>query len=63
MAKATKKRERRSWTTDDLKKLKALAKKLAGASTIAKELKRSAGAVRQMASAMKVSLETRTGAT
>lgn len=62
MAKAKRKMTRRSWTADELKKLKALAKKRAGAATIAKELKRTAGAVRQRASAMKVSLETRAGA-
>lgn len=56
--KATK-QTRRPWTTDERKKLKAFAKKRIGAGAIAKELKRSSGAIRQEACAMKVSLETR----
>ena len=54
-----KKIQRREWTTDDLRELKALAKQKKPAPKIAKSLKRSIGATRQMAFKLGVSLGSR----
>jgi hypothetical protein len=44
-----KKSKRRSWTTEDVRTLKTLAKKKTRAASIAKNLKRTEGATRQKA--------------
>jgi hypothetical protein len=51
--------KRKPWTAADLKALKEQAKKKMEARTIAKHLKRTAGAVRQKAHEMGVSLDSR----
>ena len=51
--------QRREWTTDDLRELKALAKQKKPAPKIAKSLKRTIGATRQMAFKLGVSLDSR----
>jgi NADH:ubiquinone oxidoreductase subunit len=54
-----KKIQRREWTKDDLRELKALAKQKKPAPKIAKSLKRTVGATRQMAFKLGVSLDSR----
>ena len=51
--------KRGSWTTADVRALKALARKKAGAGKIAKKLKRTEGATRQKAFSLGVSLDAR----
>ena len=51
--------KRRSWTAADVRTLKTLARKKAGAGKIAKKLKRSEGATRQKAFSLGVSLDAR----
>ncbi len=58
MAKKAKKTVRRSWSKEDLKTLKTLAKQKAGVKKIAKALKRTPGATTVMASKLGVSLST-----
>jgi hypothetical protein len=53
------KAKRRSWTTADVRTLKALAKKKTRASSIARTLKRTEGATRQRAFSMGLSLDSR----
>jgi len=53
------KAKRRSWTSSDLRALKALAQKKTRAATIARTLKRTEGATRQKAFSMGLSLDTR----
>ena len=50
---------RREWTNDDVRELKALAKRKKAAPKIAKSLKRTLGATRQMAFKLGVSLDSR----
>jgi hypothetical protein len=50
---------RREWTNDDVRELKALAKRKKPAPQIAKSLKRTLGATRQMAFKLGVSLDSR----
>jgi hypothetical protein len=52
--------KRRAWTSADVRTLKALARKKTHAATIAKTLKRTAGATRQKAFSIGLSLDTRT---
>ncbi|HLH94718.1 MAG TPA: hypothetical protein VKW08_06325 [Xanthobacteraceae bacterium] len=54
-----KKAKRREWTKDDVKELKAMAKKKTPAPKIARALKRTVGATRQKALALGVSLNSR----
>jgi|SRR5580704_10278259 hypothetical protein len=54
-------KKRRAWTSDQVRELKVLARKKAGARKIAKRLKRTEGATRQKAFSIGLSLETRTG--
>ena len=58
MAKA-KKTVRREWTKDDVRQLKTMAKAKAGKTKIAKQLKRTPGAVNTMAVKLGVSLSMR----
>ena len=51
--------KRRSWTTEDVRTLKALARKKTRAGKIAKELKRTEGAKRQKAFSLGLSLDAR----
>ena len=51
--------KRRSWTTDDVRTLKTLARKRTTAGKIAKKLKRTEGATRQKAFSLGVSLDAR----
>jgi hypothetical protein len=51
--------KRRSWTTDDVRTLKTLARKKTRAGRIAKQLKRSEGATRQKAFSLGLSLDAR----
>ena len=51
--------KRRTWTTDDVRTLKSLARKKTRAGKIAKTLKRSEGATRQKAFSLGVSLDAR----
>jgi hypothetical protein len=51
--------KRRSWTTADVRTLKALARKKTGAGIIARKLKRTEGATRQKAFSLGVSLDAR----
>jgi hypothetical protein len=51
--------KRRSWTTDDVRTLKTLARKKTRAGKIAKKLKRTEGATRQKAFSLGVSLDAR----
>jgi hypothetical protein len=53
-----KKSKRRSWTTEDVRALKTLAKKKTRAASIAKNLKRTEGATRQKAFSIGLSLDT-----
>jgi hypothetical protein len=50
---------RRSWTTEDIRTLKTLARQKTHAGKIAKKLKRTEGATRQKAFSMGVSLDAR----
>jgi hypothetical protein len=50
---------RRSWTSSDVRELKALAKKKAGVTKISKALKRTIGATAVKAHELGVSLDTR----
>jgi hypothetical protein len=52
-------RKRRAWTSDQVRELKVLARKKAGAGKIAKRLKRTENATRQKAFSIGLSLETR----
>jgi hypothetical protein len=54
-----KKTKRRAWSTDDVRALKAGAKKKTQAASIARMLKRTEGATRQKAFALGLSLDTR----
>jgi hypothetical protein len=51
--------KRRSWTTDDVRTLKTLARKKTAAGKIAKQLKRTEGATRQKAFSLGLSLDAR----
>jgi hypothetical protein len=51
--------KRRSWTAEDVRTLKTLARKKARAGRIAKKLKRTEGATRQKAFSLGVSLDAR----
>jgi hypothetical protein len=51
--------KRRSWTTEDVRTLKALARKKTRVGKIAKELKRTEGATRQKAFSLGLSLDAR----
>jgi hypothetical protein len=51
--------KRRSWRTEDVRTLKALARKRTRASKIAKTLKRTEGATRQKAFSLGVSIDAR----
>ena len=51
--------KRRAWTADNIRTLKAMAKKQTRAEKIAKALKRTVGATRQKAFALGVSLDLR----
>lgn len=55
----TKKVTRRAWTKDDVRQMKAMAKAKAGATKIAKTLKRTPGATTVMAAKLGVSLSMR----
>jgi hypothetical protein len=50
---------RRSWTKDDLRTLKSMAKAKTGVKKIAKKLKRSLAATKVMAAKRGISLDTR----
>jgi hypothetical protein len=50
---------RRSWTKDDVRQLKAMAKAKTGVTKISKSLKRTPGATAAMATKLGVSLSTR----
>ncbi len=52
-------KKRRAWTRTDIRTLKTLAKKKTPAPKIAKTLKRTEGATRQMAFSMGLSLDSR----
>jgi hypothetical protein len=52
-------KRRRSWTTEDVRTLKTLARKKTNAGKIAKKLKRTEGATRQKAFSIGVSLDAR----
>jgi len=54
-----KKSKRRAWTKDQVRMLKALAKKKRRAASIAQTLKRTEGATRQKAFSIGLSLDTR----
>ena len=51
---------RRAWTADQVRTLKALARKRTDAARIAKTLRRTEGATRQKAFALGLSLDSRT---
>jgi len=53
------KKARRSWTKDDVRELKSLAKQHKRAKTIARSLHRTEGATRQKAFQLGVSLDSR----
>ncbi len=55
-------KKRRSWDNDDIRELKALARKKTPAPTIARKLRRTEGATRQKAFSIGLSLETRKAA-
>jgi hypothetical protein len=57
-----KKTKRRAWSTEDVRALKAGAKKKTQAASIARMLKRTEGATRQKAFALGLSLDTRASA-
>jgi hypothetical protein len=52
-------KKRRAWSSVQVRELKALARKKAGARKIAKRLKRTEGATRQKAFSLGLSLDTR----
>jgi hypothetical protein len=52
-------KKRRAWSSVQVRELKALARKKAGAGKIAKRLKRTEGATRQKAFSLGLSLDTR----
>jgi hypothetical protein len=54
-----KKSKRRSWTTENVRTLKSLAKKKTRAARIAKTLNRTEGATRQKAFSLGLSLDSR----
>jgi hypothetical protein len=54
-----KKSKRRAWTSEQVRTLKALAKKKRRAASIARVLKRTEGATRQKAFSIGLSLDTR----
>jgi hypothetical protein len=54
-----KKSKRRAWTKDQVRTLKALAKRKRRAASIARTLKRTEGATRQKAFSIGLSLDTR----
>jgi hypothetical protein len=54
-----KKSKRRAWTSEQVRMLKALAKKKRRAASIARTLKRTEGATRQKAFSIGLSLDTR----
>ena len=54
-----KKAKKREWTAGDVRDLKSLAKKKTPAGKIAKSLKRTAGATRQKAFSLGLSLDSR----
>lgn len=56
---AKRKEKRRAWTSSELRELKAMARKKAKASQIAKKLKRTQGATRQKAFSIGLSLDSR----
>jgi len=56
---AKKPSKRREWTKQDVQELKTLARKKTPAGKIARSLKRSAGATRQKAFSLGVSLDSR----
>jgi len=56
---AKKAKKRRAWTATEVRELKALAKKKTAAAKIAKRLKRTAGATRQKAFSIGLSLDSR----
>ncbi|MGB8633567.1 MAG: hypothetical protein WCD69_30035 [Xanthobacteraceae bacterium] len=56
---AKRKKKRRAWTSSELRELKAMARKKAKASQIAKKLKRTEGATRQKAFSIGLSLDSR----
>ena len=58
-AAAAKKAVRRPWTKEDIRELKAQARKKVSATEIAKALKRSEGATRQKAFSERISLNSR----
>ena len=51
--------KRRAWTSESIRRLKALARKKTPAAKIARALKRTEGATRQKAFSLGVSLESR----
>jgi hypothetical protein len=53
------KKRRRAWTTEDIRRLKRLARKRTQAAKIARALKRTEGATRQKAFSLGLSLESR----
>jgi hypothetical protein len=55
----SKKSKRRSWTTEQVRTLKTLAKKRTRVASIARTLKRTEGATRQKAFSIGLSLDTR----
>jgi len=57
--KAKRKIKRRSWSENDIRKLKSLARKKVSATQIAKQFKRTIAALRQKAMALGVSLDSR----
>ena len=56
---AKRNRKRRAWTSENVRTLKALARKKTPASKIARALKRTEGATRQKAFSLGLSLESR----
>jgi hypothetical protein len=58
---AKRKKERRAWTSSELRELKTMARKKTTASRIAKQLKRTEGATRQKAFSIGLSLDSRNG--
>ena len=52
-------KKRRSWTTEQVRELKSLARKKTPAAKIAKSLKRTEGATRQKAFSIGLSLDSR----
>ena len=54
-------KKRRAWSSFDVQKLRSMARRKAGADSIARRLRRTQNATRQKAFAIGVSLETRAG--